>query len=148
MEEADLMAVHEGSIIVNAPVHEVFMMWRNLENFPQYMSNVEEVKMLDGNKSHWRGSVMGVTQEWDAETVEMVEDRKIAWKSVSGFENSGWICFEPHGNGARITVHFEYNPPAGILGDAAESLFMGADFEDALARDLDSFKARVEAKAA
>lgn len=138
------MAVHEGVIVVDAPIHRVFMMWRNLENFPQYMSNVEEVRMLDGNKSHWKGKFMGITEEWNAETTEIAEDRKIAWRSTSGFENSGWICFEPDGNATRVTVHFEYNPPAGILGDAAESLFIGADFDDALARDLDSFKARVE----
>lgn len=139
------MAVHEGTIIVDAPVHEVFMMWRNLENFPQYMSSVKEVKMLDGNKSHWKGNFMGLTQEWDALTTEIVEDRKIAWKSTSGFENSGWVSFEPHGGGTKITVHFEYNPPVSIIGDMAEALFVGADFDDAIARDLDNFKARVEA---
>ena len=35
------MAMHEKSVIVNAPVHEVFMMWRNFEDFPKFMSHVK-----------------------------------------------------------------------------------------------------------
>ncbi|HVF02479.1 MAG TPA: SRPBCC family protein [Rubrobacteraceae bacterium] len=43
--------VHE-SIEVQAPLQDVFTYWSNLENFPQIMSNVEEVRVLDQETSH------------------------------------------------------------------------------------------------
>jgi len=139
------MAVHEKSVVVDAPIHEVFTMWRNFENFPQFMSHVEEVKILDGGISHWKGKVAGVDQEWDAKTTKMEEDKVIAWDSISGFENSGEIRFEPVDAGTKVTVHFEYVPPAGLLGEAAEAVYVGREFDQSLEEDLKHFKERVEA---
>ena len=138
------MAVHESSVVVKAPVHEVFMMWRNFENFPRFMSHVKEVKMLDGDLSHWKGVVAGITEEWDAKTTRMEEDRVIAWNSISGFMNRGEVRFEPVPEGTRVTIHFEYEPPAGVLGDVAEVTYVGREFEEDLTHDLERFKVRVE----
>lgn len=139
------MAVHEKSIVVDASPHKVFLIWSNYENFPKFMSHVKNVKMLDGDKSHWEGKVAGVDEEWDAKTTKKEEDKVIAWESISGLENSGEIRFEPAEEGTKITVHFEYNPPAGVLGDVAESVYVGREFDDSLEEDLKNFKKRVEA---
>jgi len=138
------MAVHERSIVVNAPVHEVFMMWRNLEDFPKFMSHVKEVKMLDGNVSHWKGRIAGIDEEWDAKTSKMEEDKAVGWESTCGFQNSGEVRFGPVDGGTKITVHFEYTPPAGVLGAAAEAVYVGGEFEEGLEEDLRNFKNRVE----
>ena len=143
-EEVIFMAVHEKSVVVNAPAHKVFMMWSNFENFPNYMSHVKEVKMLDGDRSHWKGTVAGIDEEWDAKTTKMDEDRAIAWDSISGFENSGEVRFDPVDGGTRVTVRFEYTPPAGPLGWAAEEIYVGSEFEQDLQEDLEKFKAMVE----
>lgn len=142
------MAVHEKSVIVDAPLHEVFHMWRNLENLPRFMSHVKEVKMLDGNRSHWKGNVAGIDQEWDAEITKLEEDKIIAWKSIAGFENSGEVRFEPVDGKTRITVTFDYEPPASILGDLAEIAYVGRKFDENLEEDLENFKRSVERKAA
>jgi uncharacterized membrane protein len=44
--------VHE-SIEIQAPLQDIFTYWSNLENFPQIMRNVEEVRVA-GDTSHWR----------------------------------------------------------------------------------------------
>ncbi|MHB0912239.1 MAG: SRPBCC family protein [Armatimonadota bacterium] len=139
------MAVHERSVTVNAPVHEVFMMWRNLENFPKFMTHVKEVEMTGPDTSHWKGEVSGVKEEWDAKTTKLEEDRVIGWDSVSGFENSGEVRFDPKDGGTKVTVRFEYNPPAGVLGDVAESVYLGGEFDKDLEEDLKHFKERAEA---
>ena len=54
------MAVHERSVEVDAPVHEVFLMWRNWSNFPKFMSHVKDVKDLGGGKSHWSANIAGI----------------------------------------------------------------------------------------
>ena len=142
------MAVHEKSVVVDAPVHQVFHMWRNLENLPRFMSHVKEVKILDGNKSHWKGTVAGIDQEWDAEITKVEENSVIAWRSTSGFENSGEVRFEPVDGKTKITARFEYEPPASILGDAAEAIYVGRTFDEHLEEDLGNFKRSVERKAA
>ena len=45
--------IHE-SIEVQAPLQDVFTYWSNLENFPQIMSNVEEVRVTGQDTSHWQ----------------------------------------------------------------------------------------------
>lgn len=140
------MSVHEKSVVVDAPVHDVFEMWRDFENFPQFMSHVKEVKVLDGGMSHWEGKVAGIDEEWDAKTTRMEEDKAIAWESTCGFQNRGEIRFEPADSGTKLTVHFEYTPPAGVLGGAAEALYVGREFDESLEHDLQHFKVHVEAE--
>ncbi len=140
------MAVHERSVEVDAPVHEVFLMWRNWSNFPKFMSHVKDVKDLGGGKSHWSANIAGIDEEWDAEITKMETDKVIGWRSISGLENSGEVRFdELDGNRTRVTVHIEYNPPASVLGDAAEALYVGGEFDEDLEEDLSRFKERVEA---
>lgn len=139
------MAVHEKSVEVTAPVHEVFLMWRNWENFPKFMSHVQEVKDLGDGKSHWKASIAGIEEEWDAETTRVETDRVIGWRSISGLENSGEVRFDAIGDDrTRVTVHIEYDPPASVLGDAAEALYVGGEFDEDLEEDLNHFRDRVE----
>lgn len=139
-----MMVVHERSIVVNAPVHEVFGMWRNFQDFPRFMSHVKEVTILGTDLSHWRGKIDGITEEWDAKMTQVEPDRIIAWKSTSGFQNKGEVRFEPVDSGTKVTVRFEYEPPAGVLGDIAEKIYFGREFERDLEEDLRNFKIRVE----
>ena len=142
------MAVHEKSVIVDAPIHQVFHTWRNLENLPRFMSHVQEVRQLDGKRSHWKGKVAGIDQEWDAEITQLEENKVIAWRSISGFKNSGEVRFEPLDGKTKITVRFEYEPPASILGDLAEVAYIGRKFDENLQDDLENFRRSVERKAA
>lgn len=140
------MAVHERSIVVRAPVHDIFQMWRSFENFPMFMSHVKEVRMLDETTSHWKGSIAGINEEWDAKTTKMEEDKVIAWESTSGFENRGEVRFDDVPEGTKVTVHIEYEPPAGLLGDIAEAVYVGGEFDEDLDQDLERFKVTAEAR--
>ena len=58
--------VHE-SIEVRAPLQDVFTYWSNLEHFPAIMSNVEEVRIIDRETSHWKvKGPLGTSVEFDA----------------------------------------------------------------------------------
>src|ERR687889_657436 len=58
--------VHE-SIEVDAPVDDVFRYWSNFENFPTFMSNVEEVRISAQDTSNWRvKGPLGKSAEFDA----------------------------------------------------------------------------------
>jgi len=57
----------EGNIEVEAPVQQVYEYWQNLENLPQFMSNIEDVRSTGPDTTHWvvKGP-LGAKVEFDA----------------------------------------------------------------------------------
>jgi len=41
----------EKSVTINAPVENVYAFWRNLENLPRFMHNLEKVEVYDTKRS-------------------------------------------------------------------------------------------------
>jgi uncharacterized membrane protein len=129
------------SIVVNAPVAQVFTFWKNFENFPRFMENVESIQVIGPDLTHWKvKGPLGTNVEWDAKTIAVVENQKIAWQSTEGtIETHGAVTFEENGpNSTKVTVGLEYQPPGGALGEAAAKMF--SDPEDQLEEDLGRFK--------
>ena len=140
------MAEHHAAITVNAPVHQVYGLFTHFNDFPKFMSFVKEVTYYDQQRSHWVAEVVG-RHEWDAVNESWVEDRQIGWHSTDGLENTGRVTFQPAGtNSTRVDVYINYNPPAGVLGDAGENLGAGSRFDAVLQHDMDNF-ARMVASA-
>lgn len=137
------MARADGTIEVNVPIRVAYDQWTQFESFPKFMEGVEEVRQLDAKRLHWKASVGGKSEEWDAEIVEQEPDRVIAWRSIGGIANSGRVAFEPLGPGtARVLVTMDYEPsgPIGGLGDA-----FGMD-DRRVQGDLERFKQFVESR--
>lgn len=134
------------TIHIEAPPDTVFGLWSNYENFPRFMSHVQEVRDLGNGRSHWvvRGPA-GVPVEWDAEITEARRPEVLAWRSEPGstVQHGGTIRFEPDGSGTRVNVHMFYTPPAGMVGHAVASLF-NADPKRQMDDDLMRMKAFVE----
>jgi uncharacterized membrane protein len=129
------------SVVVNAPVEQVFTFWKNFENFPRFMENVESIQVIGQDLTHWKvKGPLGNSAEWDAKTISVVENQKIAWQSIEGnIETHGAVTFEEAGTGqTKVTVGLEYKPPGGALGEAVAKMF--ADPEDQLEEDLNRFK--------
>jgi uncharacterized membrane protein len=105
------MANVEKAITVNVPVHAVYNQWTQFESFPQFMEGVKEVRQKDDTHLYWKAEVGGKHEEWDAEIIEQVPDRKIAWRSTSGAPNAGMVMFEPMPNGStQVKLHLEAEP--------------------------------------
>jgi len=114
----------EKSITIGATPAELYSFWRNFENLPRFMEDLESVTQLDGNRSHWvaKGPA-GTKVEWDAEIYNEKEGELIAWRSLpeADITNAGSVHFEeaPGGRGTYLKVVLNYNPP----GDKAAQLF-------------------------
>lgn len=135
------------TLAVNAPVENVYRFWRNFENLPRFMHHLQAVQVKDGKRSHWvtKGPA-GMTIAWDAEIINEVENKLIAWQSTEPADvyNSGSVNFRPTPHhGTEVHVVLRYTPPAGALGVAFAKLFH-EDPARQIADDLRRFKSLIE----
>ena len=69
---------------------------------------------------HWVASgPLGRPVEWDAEIINEVEGYLLAWQSLPGsdVDSAGSVRFRDlPGDSTELTVHLQYQPPAGKLG--------------------------------
>ena len=136
----------EKTVQVEAPLDQVFAYWRNLENMPQWMSHVREVRYLGGDRFHWVvDGPAGVPVEWDSELLNVVENREMTWRSVEGsqVEHTGRVRFEESGDGTRIHVQMRYHPPGGMIGHVVAKAF-GVDPKSGMDDDLARMKVAIE----
>lgn len=137
----------QKTINVNAPVGEVYEFWSNFENFPRFMSHVNEVKDLGNGRSRWTvDGPGGVPVSWNAIITQQRDNEVLAWRSEEGavVGNAGIVRFESNEQGGtRIDVKMTYNPPAGSLGHAVATFF-GSDPKSAMDDDLVRFKTLIE----
>jgi uncharacterized membrane protein len=115
------------TIIVEAPLSDVYRLWSAYENFPRFMSNVQEVRLIGGRRSHWVvGGPLSIPVEWDAVITTMEPMHVLAWKTLSGpaVQHAGVVNFEDSGDDTtRVSVHLTYRPAGGIVGQSVASLF-------------------------
>jgi uncharacterized membrane protein len=129
------MAELEKSIIVDAPLREVYKQWTQFEEFPHFMEGVVEVRQLDDKRLFWRARIAGKEQEWEAEITDQTPDERIAWKSIGGAENGGAVLFRPvPEGGTEVVLRIRYDPQ-GITENVGDALgFVGRRVQGDLER--------------
>jgi uncharacterized membrane protein len=141
--------LHTGAAVtINKPPEEVYRTWRDVEQLPRYMKDLVSVRKIDERRSHWVAQgPADMTIEWDAEIIEDVPNRRIAWRSLedSDIETSGSIRFEkaPGDRGTEVYLDLEYTLPAGVWL-AADLAISGYEPSQQARRDLNRFKQFLE----
>ena len=138
-----------GSIEVEAPVAQVYEYWRNLENLPSFMKNIEEVRSTGPDTTHWvvKGP-LGYRAEFDARTTQDEQNSAIGWNTVDGdVQTSGQVRFqEMTPNRTKVEVQMKFaNPPGGKAGEAVSRLTSGP--KAIMLQDLKNFKDILEGTA-
>ena len=141
------------AVTIDRSPEELYRFWRNYQNLPSFMSDIESVERLDSEggtreRSHWNARGPGGTRiEWDAEITEDRPGQLLAWRSIgeSSVEHAGVVRFlpEPGGRGTILAVSMNYDPPGGILG-AAVAKISGHDPHAQLKVDLRRLKQIME----
>jgi uncharacterized membrane protein len=138
----------EQAVTIARPRDELFQFWRQFDNLPRFMDNLEAVTILDSRRSHWVAKgPLGTRVEWDAEIDYEVPDELISWRSLPGSEvqQIGSVQFTPaHGGGTEVRTVLRYATPAGQAGDALAHI-LGDDPSRQVADDLRRFKQVMEA---
>ncbi|CAN5740387.1 hypothetical protein BH24ACT22_BH24ACT22_02260 [soil metagenome] len=139
----------EGSIEVNAPVQQVYDYWETLENLPNFMRNVEEVRSTGDNTTHWSvKGPFGASIQFDARTTQNESNEALAWSSEGGdVETSGQVRFRKLGDEkTRVEVQMNwFDPPGGKVGETITGLVAGP--KAMLEQDLKNFKDLMEGNA-
>jgi uncharacterized membrane protein len=137
------------AIRLEKPLPEVYAYWRRLSNLPRFMTHLAEVTELSDGRSHWvaKGPA-GMLVEWDAEIINEVENKVIGWRSLPGADvvTAGSVNFDTvrAGRSTQVTVHLQYDPPAGQAGAWVAKLF-GREPSQTIREDLRRFKQLLEA---
>jgi len=120
------MARVEASVVIRAPLPDVYALAKRVEDFPRFMPDLERVTILER-----RGETVTVTG-W----VGVVEGRRIHWTEEDPGDDAHHLCqfrqrdgdferyegtwtftAEPDGTRTSIAVEFEYGIPliGGLL---------------------------------
>jgi len=140
-------------IRIERPPEELYRFWRNVENLPRIMSDLESVHSINSRLSHWVVKAIpmgGPTVEWDAEIINEIEGELIGWRSLRGsdVDHAGSVRFEraADGRATDVTVTLQYAPPGGLAGTLLAKM-LGEDPERKIQQDLQRFKETMEAQA-
>ena len=110
----------EQAVVISRPRDELFRFWRQLDNLPRFMDNLESVTVLDSRRSHWvaKGPA-GTRVEWDAEIHNEIEDEIIGLALAPGLGGGpgrvGALHAGAHG-GTEVRVVMRYAAPGGKAG--------------------------------
>ena len=133
----------EKSVEVAVPVSTAYNQWTQFEEFPRFMSGVQQVEQLDDRTLRWVAEIAGVRRQWVATVLEQVPNRKVAWAATEGATNAGAVTFETVG-GSRtlVTLTLDYEPE-GLVEKAGDALNI---VERQATGDLERFKTFIESR--
>lgn len=135
------MSTITSAVEIDRPIHEVYEQWTRFEDYPAFMTGVEEVHQLDERTVYWLFRIAGVERGFEARITEQQPRERIAWSSTSGPANTGEVTFQRVDEGrTRLQVRLEWEPEGFI-----ENLGAALQLDDArLAQDLREFQRLME----
>jgi len=115
----------EKSIIVNAPVAEVYQRWLRFEELPKFIKSLGTVQRIDD--THFSFSTLrdGKEQRGEIEVIRQIPERRIAWRTIADSVGLGVVSFEPRSdNATEITLKLRsvFNP--SISAESADEYLL------------------------
>lgn len=137
------------TVTIGKPRAELFAFFRDFQNLPQFMENLEAVVPAgETGRNIWKiKAPMGRTVDVETEIVREEEGELIAWRSVEGsdIDTEGRVKFRdaPGERGTQVQLIVAYKPPAGEIGRLVAKLFQREPSVQAR-HDLKRFKMLME----
>ncbi|WP_088893351.1 SRPBCC family protein [Leptolyngbya ohadii] len=132
---------HSVQIEVPVPMEQVWGLWSDLEQMPNWMKWIDSVKVLEDNPdlSRWTLATGGMEFSWKSRILKQIRHQIIQWESVDGLPNRGAIRFYDRGDHSIVRLSVSYAIP-GVIGKIMDNLFLGRVVESTLMADLERFK--------
>lgn len=104
----------EYTVCAQAPIKAVYDHWNRVEEFPSFMEGVREIKWLDDKRFTLVSEACGKFFTSICEITLRIPERRIAWRTLSGPDSSGVVCFQNAGGGRTdVTLKMRYDPSTG-----------------------------------
>jgi uncharacterized membrane protein len=100
----------EGSIVVRAPVANVYQRWLKFEDYPQFITVMKRVRKLDAHHLVAQLGFNGQRYEAKLEIMLRVPERRLAWRTISNGHAppnfaAGVVSFDSCSDGAtRVSL--------------------------------------------
>ena len=134
----------QKSIQIAVPRELAYDLWTDWENFPHFMSYVEEVRETDDGRTHWVVcGPAGSHFEWDAVVTRAIRPEVMSWRTEPGavVQHAGSVHFEDADGGTRVSVKMSYS--ATGLRHAIAAL-LGSDPKQQMDDDFARMKTFIE----
>ena len=120
------MASYEGSIVINAPVSEVFEYVNAPATLADWMTGMIEVRNVIGSGAglqwDWTYKMVGIHVRGQSVIVDHIPNERATHQGI-GMLTADWTnIVEPHDGGTKLTMKLEYTIPVPVLGKLAEHL--------------------------
>src|SRR3954470_5633194 len=138
------MSMVQQAIEVSAPLHRVYEQLAAFENYPRFMSGVQQVTPIGKDQIHWIMDVDGKRREFDAQITERSMDERVSWSTMEGPLLAETITLRPMGETktqivAQLEADAAFLMPSDRHGQAS--------LTNRLKNDLSTFKSLVENEA-
>ncbi len=124
------MPTVEAEVFVNAPLERVYAISRDIEAFPEFMDDVQEVRILEQTPerqvSRWVGAVkeLGRTITWTEEDFWNDKTHLCTFRQIEGDFTSyeGVWSFEKDGDSTRVRLQVTYEFRVPLVGALIQGL--------------------------
>jgi uncharacterized membrane protein len=119
------MNAAEKSIIVNAPVAEVYEQWLCFEEIPKFVKSLGNVQRIDDTHFSFSNTRDGKEQSGVIEVIRQIPERKIAWRTIADGVGLGVVSFEPISDTTtEITLKLRSVFDPSISGQSADEYLL------------------------
>ena len=119
------MNAAEQSIIVNAPVAEVYERWLCFEELPKFIKSLGTVERIDNTHFSFSNMRDGKEQRGVIEVMRQIPERRIAWRTIADGVGLGVVSFEPLSDTVtEITLKLRSLFDPSISGQSAEEYLL------------------------
>ena len=133
----------DSRIVIRASMPRVFDLISRPQEFAKCSQYIAQIVPLGKNKYHWEVDAAGITLGWDSITTEYRRPERLAWRSITGIENSGSYTLAQTKRGTVLTFEMEYHLPSKML-DAVAAPLSEPLAQAAIMEVLESIKGRLE----
>jgi len=120
------MTSQTKSVVVHAPVDEVYAYLDDPTHMPEFWPSLIEIKDVQplpngGHSNHWTYKMAGMRLEGTSEDVEHIPNQRIVAKTKGGVDSTQTWALEPRGDDTRVTFTVDYTVPVPVIGRLAET---------------------------
>ena len=133
----------DSTIVIRASMPRVFDLISRPQKFAKCSQYIAQIVPFGKNKYHWEVHAAGITLGWDSVTTEYRRPEHLAWRSITGIENSGSYSLAQTKRGTEVTFEMDYHLPSKTL-DAVAAPLSEPLIQAAVREVLESIKERLE----